>query len=333
MVIKASASAEISTLVDALVAQDDDVHTEAAIARLAIMGPRAVERLIEAYEKMTDRRARIAVLRALEAIGDGRAGPVARGAIAEGGDVAAAGAGVLRALLASDHEASAADALDALVAAALDRSLDRRVRVAAFDALHDVPDVRARVAEAVRGEAGSPLRNAARTADRDAARAEAVWNDALEGRLPDEPAALADTLPSRAATAPLNALRKLIEAVRAKESASGGTGWLALRGSLHQALALRGSRVALYDLRESLERCTAPLPVSFLAALHVLGDASCLEAIAGAWTRAGTADERWRAQLVAAFRAIVRRGKITRRHASAKRIAARWPEAESFWGR
>jgi hypothetical protein len=276
MVIKASASAEVRTLVDALVAQADDVQCEAAIARLAIIGPRAVERLMGAYEKSADRRAHIAILRALEAIGDRRSGPLARRAIAEGGDVAAAGAGVLRALVASDHEASAADALDALVAAALDRTKDRRVRVAAFEALQEVPDVRVRVAEAVRGEARGPLRDVARAADRDAARAEALWNDALDGRLPDAPGVLADALAPRAAIAPLNALGKMIEVVRAREEA-GDKGWLALRGSLHQALALRGSRVALYDLRESLERCTAPLPVSFLAALHVLGDASCLE--------------------------------------------------------
>jgi hypothetical protein len=94
-------------------------------------------------------------------------------------------------------------------------------------------------------------------------------------------------------------------------------------------LALRGSRVALYDLRETLEERSMRLPVSFLTALHALGDASCLEPLASAWDRAGsdrTADgQRWRQQLATAFRAITQRERITKRHAVMKRIAARWP--------
>jgi hypothetical protein len=110
-------------------------------------------------------------------------------------------------------------------------------------------------------------------------------------------------------------------------------GWRAARGALHQALALRGSRVAVYDLRETLEeyaaaRGAAPaaLPVTFLAALHVLGDDSCLEPLAGAWVRADPQDERWRQQLASAFTAIVKRQKLSRRHAVIKRITSRWPE-------
>jgi hypothetical protein len=96
---------------------------------------------------------------------------------------------------------------------------------------------------------------------------------------------------------------------------------------LHQALALRGSRVAMYDLRETIEGARGPVPVSFLAALHVVGDASCLEPLAAACARTGTGDARWRHQLGEAFHAIARREKVTTRHAVMKRIAARWPEA------
>ena len=42
-----------------------------------------------------------------------------------------------------------------------------------------------------------------------------------------------------------------------REEASAGAAapeWLALRGAVHQVLASRGSRIALYDLRETLER-------------------------------------------------------------------------------
>ena len=59
-----------------------------------------------------------------------------------------------------------------------------------------------------------------------------------------------------------------------------GDEWTTARAAAHVALAQRGSRLALYDLRESLERA-APLPVEFLTALSLIGDASCLEPIAG----------------------------------------------------
>lgn len=336
MVIKASSSTEIRGLVDALGA-DDDVQSEAAIARLGVIGGRALDRLTDAYAKTTSRRAHLAILRALEAIADDRSAPLARLALAEGGDVGVAATGVLRALLSSAHATTAAAALDSLVATILDGSRDRPLRLAAFDALVDVlrdmpPDLRTRVAEALENPASGPRDFAGVTTmvDREAARAEAVWKDAVEGRLPDTPDHLREVLGTRGASAPLNTLRALIDAVRAKErdvDEAARHGWLALRGSLHQVLALRGSRLALYDLRESLEGAPARLPASFLAALHVLGDESCLEPLAAAWAAADkTADGlRWRQQLAAAFKAITQREKITKRHAMMKRIAARWP--------
>ena len=71
------------------------------------------------------------------------------------------------------------------------------------------------------------------------------------------------------------------------------------------------------------------LPTSFLAALHVLGDVSCLEPLAAAWGAAEpdrtTDGLRWQQQLASAFRAITQRERITKRHAVMKKIAARWP--------
>ena len=221
------------------------------------------------------------------------------------------------------------------VAVALDRQADHRLRLAAFEALQDMPgDVRTRVGQALRDDPAGALRTGARAADRDAAEAEAAWTDALEGRLPDDPRGLRDTLATRGATAPLNTLQKMIDQVRRKGDdvpRAQREGWLMLRGSLHQVLALRGSRVALYDLRESLEQHTGTLPVSFLAALHVLGDQSCLEALAAAYARAGSTDVRWRHQLASAFRAIQRREKLTARHAAIKRLGVRWPDAAVLW--
>jgi hypothetical protein len=98
-----------------------------------------------------------------------------------------------------------------------------------------------------------------------------------------------------------------------------------VRGALHQALALRGSRIALYDLRESVAKASEPLPPSFLAALHAVGDESCLEPIAAAYD--ASHDARWQTQLREAFQAIVRREHLTRRSAAMKRLAAKRPDA------
>ena len=213
MVIKASASAEIRQLVAAL-GGDDEVRREAAIARLSIIGERAVDRLVAAYDQ-GKRETKVAVLRALEAAGDRRAVAVARRALGEGGDVAIAGASALRGLLNAEHEPTAADALDTLVAVALDARAERRVRLAAFEALRDVPgDVRTRVADALKADPDAGLQARAVEAPREAATAEAIWQDALEGRLPDTPADLRDVLQARGGTAPLGVLQKLIDAVR-----------------------------------------------------------------------------------------------------------------------
>jgi hypothetical protein len=235
---------------------------------------------------------------------------------------------VLRGLLDSSHESSAAEALDALAATALDRGAAHRIRLAAFEALQNMPaDVRERVAAALRDDPDPALKTGAAGPSRDAAAVDAVWQDALEGRLPDDPTALRDALQARGATAPLTALQAMVDATHAREGALGSSPlraeWSAMRGAIHQALALRGSRVAVYDLRESIEEAREPLPVSFLTALHVIGDASCLEPLAAAHARAS--DPRWGHQLQEAFRAIMRRERLTARNVAVKKILGRWP--------
>jgi hypothetical protein len=70
--------------------------------------------------------------------------------------------------------------------------------------------------------------------------------------------------------------------------------------------------------------------VEFLAAISAIGDLSCLEPIAAAyarWSASGHAErDWWRRHLVDAFRAIVSRERLTRRHAVMKKIAKRWPD-------
>lgn len=328
MPIKPSAGAEIRALTAAL-SSDDDLTRETAIARLAIFGPRAVDRVVASYAA-ADRNTRRAILRVLEAIADPRAVATARQALAEGGDVAVAATATLRALLDSPITDASTEAFDALVEAAMDASAERRVRLAAFEALQDMPEhLKSRVAEALRADGDPRIQASVFRAPHDAAVAEAVWRDALEGNLGDDPASLREALKTRGASAALGVLQKLIDAVRARESAvtlaTEREGWTALRGALHQALALRGSNVAVYDLRETLASAGAPLPATFLSALHVLGDESCLEPIASAYSE--HPDERWQQQLTAAFEAIVRRDKVSARSPALKRIASRWPEA------
>jgi hypothetical protein len=97
------------------------------------------------------------------------------------------------------------------------------------------------------------------------------------------------------------------------------------RAATHLALAQRNSRLALYDLRETIESSRERIPVEFFAAVTAIGDTTCLEPIAGAYSQAR--DDWSRRQLADAFRAIIGREKLTRRHAVAKKIEKRWPGA------
>ena len=323
MVIKSSTSSEVRALVAAL-AGDDEVAREAATARLAVIGPRAVDRLKAAFEEAADGRTRLAILRALEAIADDRAGPIARRALIAGGDSALAAIAILRRLLGSARSETSADALDALVATALDTGNARAVRHAAIEAIEETADdLAAQLRRGLREDTTS--RPAKRGGHDDAARLEAIWQDAAEGRLWDDPHVLRAAVSAHASAAPLNTLRKMIDAIRRREETetpSTRDAWRSLRGAVHQALALRGSRVALYDLRDSLTDAdgTALMP-SFLAALQLVGDESCLEPLAVIWER--SADERRRHQLETAFNAIARRERIGPRHRAMKRWKAR----------
>jgi hypothetical protein len=327
--IKPSSVTETRQLIEAL-GGADDVRREAAIARLAVIGPRAIDALLHAYASSTDRDLRIAVLRALESSGDRRTIAVAREALANGGDVAVAAATALRGLLDSPHGPTATDALDLLVATVLDRAVDRLVRIAALDALHAMPEgVRARIREALQADPDPHLRARALDSSDNIAVADAIWQDAIEGKLPATAAALRDVAQARAPSTALATLQKMIDTIRVKEgtvATARRAQWQNLRGALHQALALRGSRIAVYDLREAVEDAKGALPPSFLAALHVVGDQSCLEPLAAAYAHE-SADPRWKTQVAAAFRAIAKREHVTRRHAIVKRIAERWPVA------
>jgi hypothetical protein len=327
VVIKASSSSEIRSLVEAL-SGEDAVRRDAAVARLSVIGARAVERLLATYERAQTTELRVTVLRALEPIGDPRSLDAARRALKEEADVAIAAAQVLKGLLDVREQGVATAALDALVSLALDSEAPRTVRRAAFDTLRGLPeDVQAGVAGVLGPEAD--LADSAEVPESPKQAVKSTWTAALDGRLPERASDLREGIQSRAAKAPLTSLQKLVDALRARESADPpqAAEWQALRGSVHHALAVRGSRVALYDLKESLAQARTPLPVSFLSAVHTVGDSSCLEPLARAYAHAATPEHWWRQQLVSAFRAVMAREKLTKRSAAVKRAVAKSPGA------
>ena len=337
MPIRPSPGPAIRPLIDAL-GGDDEVKRESAVARLAVIGPRAVEALLQQYAGAAV-RLQSGILRALEAVTDPRALPIARAAVnSPHPEIAVAAVGVLRAFLASPVPEIARDALDAIVASALDPDRPATCRLAALDALRVLPpDVREAVRKNlsedkdpdVRARAASSLTPG--TSHGAPPDDEAVWREAVAGRLPGSPAPLKRALAARRAAARLTELQHLVDHLRGREQrepvAERREEWRALRGAVHQALAVRNSRLALYDLRDSLLDPDR-LPVTFLAALEEIGDATCLETLAAAYEASSrSGDAWWREHVAAAFRAIVLREGLTRRHAAVKRMMSRWPEA------
>jgi hypothetical protein len=346
--IKASSSRQIQQLVADLDA--GDVRREAAVARLIVIGARAVERVIAVVgSTAAPAAARAAALRALESIGDRRAVDSVVSAIGDpDAGVAAAAVSAATAFMRGPRGAAV---VDAVTAVSLDAARPPAVRLAAIRAMRDLePNTVAPLMTALASDPDAAIRAAVPpTSSAKRRRKPADASDtpsadqrivrAAEDVLPDDPRELRELLLAGGESAPLPILLRIVERVREREGAepaSRAREWAGARAAAHVALANRNSRLALYDLRESLERAAAPLPVEFLAALEIIGDASCLESIAAACARTGTArkgeHDWWRDHLARAFQLIAKREKITRRHAVMKKIEKRWPAAsETLW--
>ena len=286
----------------------DPVRREAAIARLRLAGSRAIGRLAPLLQSDADGATRVAALKALDGVTDRRAIEPALAALRDQeAEVAIAAAGVLRRWVTDDEGTRVLEALSAL---ALDRERPSAVRLAALDALSDLPrSIVQPLLEQVPAETAPAA--APQTGDPEAVRA---WLDA------------------HGATAALSELHAAVVQARDRERGGAGTGgrdWLLVRGTAHAALARRGSRVALYDLREAFDAAQATLPLDFLTALTLVGDSSCLEPMARAWA-AAPRETWWRERLTDAAADIVRRERLTARNAIVKRIRTKWP---AFLGR
>jgi len=329
--IKASSSKLIESLLADLGAGGAATR-EAAVARLTVIGSRAVERLVALAGSSAPLGARTAALRTLEAIGDPRALTPALDILADAAappGVGAAAAGVARVFLRGRRGAAAVDRLTAVV---LDRGRAETQRIAALRALRELDPVTiAPVLASLAEDPSAVIRAEAVTGQtaRQAADPVAMVMCAAEQGLPEEAGgaiALRRALGDAGETVPLPLLLRVIERMREREAAEPAARrdeWTVARAAAHVALASRGSRLALYDLRESLEAAIGPLPVEFLSALSMAGDVSCLEPIAAAHAKARNAW--WRDHLAGAFHAIVARERVTRRHKAVKKIEKRLP--------
>ena len=233
MVIKSSAGPEVRRLIEQL-AGDSEMGREAAIARLAIVGTRAVQSLLDVLAADLPVPARTGALRALEAIGDRRAlAPALRVLEPPDGDpdLGQAAVGVVRGHLASRVAAEADRAFERLTEVALDPRRTDAVRLAALDALDEVPGdtrdaLRAQLVKdsslAVRARARGPV-EAPPDCSPEALEA------AASGELPGTPEQMVSLLAAQAARAPLASLHRLVGVVRARSPPSGATpartGW------------------------------------------------------------------------------------------------------------
>jgi HEAT repeat protein len=336
--IRTSSAKEIDSLIADL-GSDRALARETAIARLTVFGARAVDRLVTLIDQPAPSpAARVAALRALEGLGDPRAlEPALRAARDADADVAAAGIAVVRTFVRGRQGVAAVDGLAAI---GLNQAASEAIRLEAIEALADLdaatvqplwqtlakdpnPRIRAR---ALSGKPGQ-----SRVASRPDTMSPVERLAAIaEQGLPDDPELLCRLLTTDGAAVSPSHLHRIVERIRDKEGAEAPARrawWTRARGCAHVALAKRSSLLGVYDLREALEGATGPLPVEFLAALALIGDASCLEAIATAHGRA--TDRWWREHLADAFHAIVARKRLTRRHAVLKKIHKRSPDLVS----
>jgi HEAT repeat protein len=329
--IKTSASLEVRRLIADLTASGPTpTKREAAVARLTVIGTRAVRQLVDALSSATTSEARAAVLSALEAIPDVRAiEPILTNLASTDLSVRLAAARAARGLL---PLAQSTTVLDRLTSLAVDRTQPGDLRALAIEALATLPVRTVRpVLDGLKDDASPAVRAALLRQGAVTDDPVADLEEASDGWLPRDPHTLLQLVARAADDAPLSTLHRLIERVRSKEE-EGRKGrrkdWRAVRGALHLALARRGSRVALYDLRESIERAEEPLPADFLEALARIGDASSLEPVATAFVQSSAMPdaEGWRRGVADTFQAIVMREGITARHAAMRRVKSRYRE-------
>jgi hypothetical protein len=297
VVIRASAARDINQLLNDL-RSTSALRREAALARLRLLGSRALARL-EGLLRDSAEDSRAAALRVMDGMDEPRVIDLALRALDDGSAVVRTHA--VLALRPWVTREAGTRVMEALVRRALTDDA-ATVREAAREALSLLP--------------------------------EDIVQPILEQPAPaaDEPPADAVGIEAWLAThphAPLSALHALITRLREGEVHAGDPlstlQHVVARGAVHAELARRESAVALYDLRETFDAADAPLPLDYLTAMTAMGDASCIEPLAKAWAAAPAGERWWRDRLSDSAGTIAARAKLTKRHAVVKRVETKWP--------
>jgi hypothetical protein len=337
LAIRPSTAKEVGALIADL-ASPRAVVREAAVARLTVIGARAASALAAiVVDRHASPIARIAALRVFEATAASKGLGSALAAVGDTNDDVVQAA--IAALATHVRGAEGAVVVDRLTAIALDHQCAGPIREAAVRALLDLDTSSLRpLLTALRRDQSPEI--AALVANR---RASQPLPDgpgellvrAVDGRLPADGEMVRRALARGGDVLTLPNVLTLIERLRDHERAQPAADrgqWQTARAAAHLALARRGSRIALYDLRETIEHAREPVAMEFLAALDTLGDASCVEAVAKAY--GATKDAWWQGHLARTFRTIVRREALTRRHAAVRRLKERDPRAlAELWPR
>jgi hypothetical protein len=330
MPVHPSRRANIGALI-ARLSDSDAVERESAAARLIVIGERAGPALQALLDDTTaPSAARISALRTLAAAL--RKPPLASAAaVVVDADISLAldAIELLGEVLSDTADAGASDrALDHLTRLALDTSVPERQRLAVMDRLSRLPArLRQPVFDALSDDDNPTI--ATRARDQHSAPRGRLehWSD--DEHLPSTPDAMADAIDAEGEQTPITTLRRLIDLIRSRERASSDTerdAWRSTRGLLHDALARRGSVLALYDLRETLEQVNQPVGAHFLSAAMTVADAACLDAIAVRWVHA--AQDIWlRDQLERIFHAVVIRERLRRQSPVLAKVLTRHPSA------
>ncbi len=325
MVIKRSASDQVGRLVADLLGSDA-VAQQGAAARLSILGPRALPQIESALRGAADLERVVRLLGVLEQLDDPRGVSLALPFLTDSRDaVASAAVAVARTGLHSAEESVASRAVDALLHAASAAIERPHLAVAISTALADLPE---EVLRPLRGAGAlAHVAPASRSADQEILGPDNAQQWLREWVEPDKSSVAAEqvrlAVDACGAIAPLSLLHRVVQRVRRAEltDVEDAATWRGVRGVVHQWLAHRDSRVAFYDLRETLEQAPDGLTVGMLGALSSLGDRSCLEALAAAWTR--SADPWLRSQLKAVLLAVMKREGLDFRHGTGRQIASR----------
>ena len=329
MAIRPSTAKEVSALVSDL-ASDRSAVREAAVARLTVIGARASSALAAiVIDRQASPAARTAALRIFEATVESKGMESALAAVDDANEEIVQAA--IDALAPHVRSADGAVVVDRLTAIALDRKRAGPIREAAVRALLDLDTSSLRpLLKALRADRSPEI--ATLVANRRAGQPPPdepgeLLARAVDGRLPGDGELVRRALARAGEAMTLPDVLALIERLRDHEKAQPPAGrgqWQAARAAAHLVLARRGSRIALFDLRETVEGAKEPIAMEFLAALDALGDASCVDALARAY--ASTRDAWWRGHLLRTFGAIVRREGLTRRHAAIRRVKERDPK-------